>query len=65
VSPVPFEKLRQAIETGPGRPDFQPVADQMAQANNLVSALALAPIAGAAAAVGKFIAATKSKQPEE
>jgi Fe-S-cluster-containing dehydrogenase component len=65
VSPVPFDQLREAIETGPGRPDFQPVADQMAQANNLVSAMALAPLAGVAAAVGKFYAASKPKQREE
>jgi hypothetical protein len=65
VSPVPFDKLRDAIETGPGQPDFQPVADQMAQANNLVSALALAPIAGVAAAVGKVYAATKTHRSEE
>jgi Fe-S-cluster-containing dehydrogenase component len=65
VSPVPFDQLREAIETGPGRPDFQPVADQMAQANNLVSAMALAPLAGVAAAVGKFYAANRPKQREE
>ncbi len=64
VSPVPFETLREAIETGPGRPDLQPVKDTMAQANQLISAMVMAPIAGAAAAIGKFYAATRSSQEE-
>jgi hypothetical protein len=65
VSPVPFEKLRDAIETGPGQPDLQPASDSMAQANNLISAMALAPVAGLAAAVGKFYAASKKHPSEE
>jgi formate dehydrogenase iron-sulfur subunit len=66
VSPVPFDQIRQAIETGAGRPDFQPAEDTMAQANNLVSAMALAPIAGVAAAVGKFYASASARpRPEE
>ncbi len=54
VSPVPFEEITKAIETGKGRPDLSPVSDRMGEANNLVSAMALAPIAGIAAAIGKF-----------
>lgn len=55
VSPVPFEDLNRAIETGPGKPDLSPVKDSMAQADNLAKAMVIAPIAGAAAAVGKFL----------
>jgi Fe-S-cluster-containing dehydrogenase component len=65
VSPVPFDTLRAAIETGPGRPDFQPAPDSMAQANNLISALTLAPVAGIAAAVGKLYASTRPQRSEE
>ena len=54
VSPVPFEKLNEAIEKGKGRPHLKPVENTMAQANNLAAAVFLAPIAGIAAAVGKF-----------
>ncbi len=54
VSPVPFEELNAAIEKGKGRPHLKPVEDTMAQANNLAAAMLIAPIAGIAAAVGKF-----------
>ncbi len=55
VSPVPFEALREAVETGPGRPHLNPVEDRMADANRLGTAVLIAPIAGAAAAAGKAI----------
>jgi Fe-S-cluster-containing dehydrogenase component len=54
VSPVPFEELNRAIEMGKGKPHLQPVADAMADANNLAKAMFLAPLAGAAAFFGKF-----------
>jgi len=54
VSPVPFEQLDAAIEKGKGRPHLAPVEDVMADNNKLTRALMLAPIAGIAAAVGKF-----------
>jgi len=54
VSPVPFEELSAAIEKGPGRPHFDPVKDAMADADNLTKALMIAPIAGIAAAAGRF-----------
>jgi Fe-S-cluster-containing dehydrogenase component len=54
VSPVPFEEINKAIETGKGRPGLPPVPNSMGQANNLLGAMALAPIAGVAAAIGKF-----------
>jgi len=59
VSPVPFEELNKAIETGKGKPDLKPVENTMAQANNLAVAMIVAPIAGIAAAVGKFYKQTK------
>lgn len=54
VSPVPFEELNKEIETGKGKPHLMAVSDSMAKANNLVTAMAIAPIAGIAAAVGTF-----------
>jgi len=66
VSPVPFEKLNADIEKGPGRPGLQPVEDSMAHADNLAKAMVIAPIAGIAAAAGKFYAASrKSTHSEE
>ncbi len=62
VSPVPFEDLNRAIEPGAGRPHFAPVADAMAEANNLVAAMVIAPVAGIAAAVGRFVAKTRQNQ---
>ncbi len=59
VSPVPFEELNKAIEKGKGKPHLKPVENTMAQANNLAAAMFVAPIAGIAAAVGKFYKRTK------
>ena len=59
VSPVPFEELNNAIEKGKGKPHLSPVEDTMARANNLAVAMFVAPIAGIAAAVGKFYKRTK------
>ncbi|MCF8119860.1 MAG: 4Fe-4S dicluster domain-containing protein, partial [Deltaproteobacteria bacterium] len=39
VSPVPFEELNRAIETGPGKPHLRPVKDAMAHADNLAKAM--------------------------
>ena len=60
VSPVPFEELNKAIEKGKGKPHLQPVKDTMAQANNLATAMVIAPMAGIAAAVGKFYKMSKT-----
>lgn len=54
VSPVPFDQLNAAIETGKGRPHLAPVKDVMAGNNRLAKAMLLAPLAGIAAAVSKF-----------
>ena len=54
VSPVPFEELNQEIGKGKGKPHFKPVKDTMAQANSLAAAMFVAPIAGIAAAIGKY-----------
>ena len=59
VSPVPFAELNKAIETGPGMPDLNPVKDSMAHADNLAKAMIIAPIAGIAAAAGKFYSTSK------
>ena len=62
VSPVPFEELNKAIETGKGKPHLKPVKDTMAEANNLAAAMAIAPVAGIAAAVGKFVKLARNKE---
>jgi len=59
VSPVPFETLNAAIEKGPGRPHLGPAADRMAEANNIGAALLIAPLAGAATALGRFFKAAR------
>ncbi|WP_147822622.1 4Fe-4S dicluster domain-containing protein [Salidesulfovibrio onnuriiensis] len=46
VSPVPFDKLNQAVAKGPGRPHLGPVKDTMADETNLATATLLAPVAG-------------------
>jgi Fe-S-cluster-containing dehydrogenase component len=61
VSPVPFEELNKAIEKGKGKPHLKPVEDTMARANNLAAAFIVAPIAGIAAAFGKYYKMTKGK----
>ena len=65
VSPVPFEELNRAIEKGKGKPHLQPVKDTMADANNLATAMILAPIAGAVAAAGKFYKMSKTGKSAE
>jgi Fe-S-cluster-containing dehydrogenase component len=60
VSPVPFEELNQAIEKGKGKPHLKPVEDTMAQANNLAAAMFIAPVAGIAAAIGKYFKQSKT-----
>jgi formate dehydrogenase iron-sulfur subunit len=62
VSPVPFEELNRAIEKGKGRPHLKTVKNTMAQANNLTAALFVAPLAGIAAAVGKYYKLTKNSK---
>jgi hypothetical protein len=62
VSPVPFEELNQALEKGPGRPHLKPVADTMAHADNLAKAMIIAPVAGLAAAVGRFLKSSKNSE---
>ncbi len=62
VSPVPFETLDKAIEKGSGRPHFKMVEDSMAHADNLAKAMIIAPIAGVAAAVGRFYKTAKDIQ---
>jgi len=62
VSPVPFEELDRAIEKGKGRPHLKPVADKMSKAENLLAAMAIAPLAGIAAAVGRLYKMTKTQK---
>ena len=59
VSPVPFEEINQAIETGKGKPGFPEVKDTMANANNLAAAMVIAPLAGLAVAARKAYNWTK------
>ncbi|HOP46227.1 MAG TPA: 4Fe-4S dicluster domain-containing protein [Desulfobacteraceae bacterium] len=59
VSPVPFDKLNEAVEKGPGRPHFKPVEDAMANADNLAKAMIIAPVVGIAAAIVRFLRISK------
>ena len=43
-----------------GKPHLKAVEDTMAQANNLAAAMLLAPVAGIAAAVGKYFKNARS-----
>ncbi len=61
VSPVPFDQLNQSIEKGKGKPHFKGVKNMMAQGSNLARAMLLAPIAGVAAAFGKFYVQANSQ----
>jgi len=61
VSPVPFEDLNRAIAQDDGRPHLGPVQDAMADANNLAAAMAMAPVAGIAAAAVRFLK-TRNRQ---
>jgi Fe-S-cluster-containing dehydrogenase component len=60
VSPVPFKDLNEAIEIGSGQPHLAPADDAMADGNNLARAMILAPLAGIAAAFGKFYRSTQT-----
>ncbi|MDD2390447.1 MAG: 4Fe-4S dicluster domain-containing protein [Desulfobacterales bacterium] len=65
VSPIPFEEIDKALETGKGKPHLKPVENSMGQANALVAAMALAPIAGIAAAAGKLYHRVKTEKQGE
>ena len=62
VSPVPFDELNKSIEKGEGKPHFEKVKDKMASGNNLAKAMLIAPLAGIAAAAGKFYKASKEDE---
>ncbi len=53
LSPVPFEAINQALETGPGRPHLGPADDRMTDVNTIGWAMLVAPLAGAAVAAGR------------
>jgi Fe-S-cluster-containing dehydrogenase component len=61
VSPVPFDQLNAAIEKGKGKPHLDPVENMMADGTNLSRAMLIAPLAGLAAAFGKFYLKSKEK----
>lgn len=54
VSPVPFSELNKAIEKGKGKPHLKKVNDMMADGSNIAKAMLIAPLAGIAAAFGRF-----------
>jgi len=60
LSPVPFDRLNESIQKGPGRPHLDPVKPRMAETEALGKALLLSPLAGAAAAwLGVAVAASE------
>ena len=62
VSPVPFEKLNNAIDKGKGKPHLAPVENSMANEETLTSALIAAPIAGVAAGVLKVLSDARKEK---
>jgi len=60
VSPVPFEEINKAIEKEKGKPHFDAAEDSMKKANNLATAMMIAPFAGLAAAAGKLYKLSKA-----
>lgn len=59
VSPVPFDELNAVIDKGKGKPHLAHAKNMMADGTNLSRAMLLAPIAGIAAAFGKFYLRSK------
>ncbi len=59
VSPVPFEELDKVIEKGKGRPHLKRVGNTMDQPNRWAAAVAIAPIAGALGAIGRYLKLAK------
>jgi Fe-S-cluster-containing dehydrogenase component len=62
VSPVPFEEINRAITQGDGAPHLDPVRDAMADANNLATAMVIAPVAGFAAAAAQLLKTRRRTQ---
>ncbi len=62
LSPVPFDQLR--MEAGRGRPHLNAAKDAMADGNTLARAMLIAPLAGAAAAFGRFYSRVKPQNKE-
>ncbi len=62
VSPVPFDQLAASIETGDGKPHLTKAKDMMADGNNIAKAMLVAPLAGVAAAIGKFYKSSKEAE---
>lgn len=60
VSPVPFSEIDKAVEKGKGKPNMAQAKDAMADANNIAAAMLLAPVAGVAAAAGRFYKMAKT-----
>jgi hypothetical protein len=65
VSPVPFEILGKGLKNGAGKPHLRAVADSMGHAESMGKAMLIAPLAGIAAAIGKFYGFTKKVQESE
>ena len=60
LSPVPFEDLNAAVDTGPGKPHLGPAEDMMARDEALSAVVAAAPVVGVAAGVLTFIQSMKN-----
>lgn len=65
VSPVPFEQINKVIGKGKGKPHLEPAENRMEKAEYLAAAMVIAPLAGAAAAIGKFLGNAKSARNKE
>ena len=56
------DRCYDLLEKGDGRLHFENVKDKMASGNNIAKAMLIAPIAGIAAAAGKFFKAIKEEE---
>jgi formate dehydrogenase iron-sulfur subunit len=65
VSPVSFETLNKSVEIGKGKPHLKSVESTMDDANNIAAAMVIAPLAGIAAAAGRFYKLTQNQNAEK
>ena len=64
VSPVPFSEIDAALDKGAGKPGMEPVPETMARAENVASAMLIAPVAGIAAAALKHLGGGNARKEE-
>ena len=61
-SPVPFDKINEAVEKGKGKPHLDKVKNMMADGSNIAKAIFMAPFVGILAAAGKIYKQSKENK---